>query len=79
MSTLKVSIPPHLREALEPLIGILPPDLEQPIVKALEGTEILYTTLVDLSKWALTEEGKQKLESKHLSEVSFSFTITFAS
>ena len=68
MSTLKVSIPPHLRETLEPLIGIISTELEQLILSALEGSEIMYTTLVDVSKWALTEEGKQKLELKSLSK-----------
>jgi hypothetical protein len=76
MSTLKVSIPPHLREALDPLIGILPPELEELLVKALDGTDIMYTTLVDVSKWALTEEGKQKLESKNLSKSQNDLSLT---
>jgi hypothetical protein len=76
MSTLKVSIPPHLREALDPLIGILPPELEELLIKALDGTDILYTTLVDVSKWALTEEAKQKLESKNLSKSQNDLSLT---
>lgn len=68
MSTLKISIPPHLREALDPLIGILPTELEHLVLTALNGTEIMYTTLADVSKWAFTEDGKEKLESKQLSE-----------
>ncbi|KIM28449.1 hypothetical protein M408DRAFT_16338 [Serendipita vermifera MAFF 305830] len=66
MSTLKVSIPDHLGDTLNPLIGILPTELENLVVTALEGTEILYSILADVSKWAYTEEGKQKLESKDL-------------
>jgi hypothetical protein len=76
MSTLKVSIPPHLREALDSLIGLLPPELEELLIKALDGTDILYTTLVDVSKWALTEEGKQKLESKNLSKSQNDLSLT---
>jgi hypothetical protein len=68
MSTLKVSIPPHLREILDPLVCLLPPELEELLIKSLDGTDIMYTTLVDISKWAFTEEGKQKLESKNLSK-----------
>jgi hypothetical protein len=65
-----MSIPPHLREALDLLMGLLPPELEQLLMNALDGTEVMYTTLVDVSKWAFTDEGKKKLESKNLSETS---------
>ncbi|KAG8815791.1 hypothetical protein FRC17_000591 [Serendipita sp. 399] len=66
MSSLKVSLPPHLREALEPLTDILPLELKSLVVEALNSTEIKYDTLVDVSKWAFTEEGETALTKKKL-------------
>lgn len=73
MSTLKVSITPQLRELLGPLEGLLPPELNALVVDTLAtSTEIRYSLVVDVSKWAFSDEGKIKLEEKGLSEFLFS-------
>ncbi|PVF99260.1 hypothetical protein CPB86DRAFT_783849 [Serendipita vermifera] len=66
MSSLKVSIPEHLRQSLEPLIELLPPELVLVVQEALKGNEILYDTIVNVSKWAVTDEGRAALEDKKL-------------
>jgi hypothetical protein len=68
MSSLKVSIPEHLRQGLEALNGLLPSELALVVQEALKGNEILYDTIVDVSKWAVTEEGRACLEDKKLSK-----------
>lgn len=68
MSALKVSLPPHLREVLEPLKGLLPPELDEIVVQSLGSTEILYDTLSNVSKWAFSDEGRAILKEKELGE-----------
>lgn len=72
MSTLKLSITPQLRELLEPLQGLLPPELNGVVVDTLATNQILYNIVVDVSKWAFTDEGKVQLEEKGLSELKIS-------
>ncbi|KAG9053565.1 hypothetical protein FS842_007842 [Serendipita sp. 407] len=68
MSSLKISLPPHLREALEPLTDVLPPELSAIVIEALNSTEIKYDTLADVSKWAFTEDGENSLKKKSLNQ-----------
>lgn len=76
MSSQKISLPPHLRELLEPLNGILPSELNEIVIQSLASTEILYDTLVDVSKWAFTDEGEAKLKEKNLSMQSINIFVT---
>lgn len=66
MSTLKVSLPPHLREVLEPLLGILPKELDLLLESSLANAEIAYAVIDDVSKWAHTSSGQETLQSKNL-------------
>ncbi|KAG8801786.1 hypothetical protein FRC18_007714 [Serendipita sp. 400] len=68
MSSLKISLPPHLREALEPLTDVLPPELSAIVIEALNSTEIKYDTLADVSRWAFTEDGENSLKKKSLNQ-----------
>lgn len=71
MSSLKVSVPTHLRELLEPLDELLPHELKLIVTQSLASTEILYDTLVDVSTWAFTDEGQTKLKEKALSRLTY--------
>ena len=67
-STLHVSLPGHLQEALKPLPDLLPMELRTLVVQALEppAKEIHYELLVRVSTWAHSEDGKERLKAAGL-------------
>jgi hypothetical protein len=72
-SDLRVSLPEHLQETLKPLPDLLPAELRAVIVQALEppAKEIHYESLVKVSTWAHSEDGKDRLKAAELRQYSF--------
>jgi hypothetical protein len=72
---LRVSLPGHLQETLKPLPDLLPTELRSLVVEALEppAKEIHYELLVEVSTWAHSEDGKDRLKAAALSKYSSSW------
>jgi len=71
-SSLHVSLPEHLQDALKPLPDLLPTELRALVVQALEppAKEIHYELLVKVSSWAHSEDGKERLKAADLRQYS---------
>ena len=63
MSDTTISLPAHLRRTLEPLTDILPKDLNERLSLCFldPRSEIPYSLLSGISKWARTDEGRRQL------------------
>jgi len=68
MSQTTVSLPPHLHSNLSSLNSLLPEDIKTKLSPILTGnvTEISYSILQDISKWARTESARSQLQAASL-------------
>lgn len=71
-SDLTVSLEPHLKDALTPLISLLPQDLSNELSQELNKTEIRYGTVADISKWCRSDEGAAALKARGMHPTSYS-------
>lgn len=71
VNDITVSLEDHLRVTLEPLLPILPLELSTVLSAELDGTEIHYSLLSKISRWARTDEGAIVLQGKGLHPGSF--------
>lgn len=65
-SNLNVSLEPHLIDTLEPLLTVLPNPLADELNGYISDTPkgiIPYSTLLAISQWSRTPEGKEKLHT----------------
>lgn len=65
-SKLNVSLEPHLLKILKPLSSLLPPTLAEELkvyVSDVSTDIIPYSTLLTVSQWSRTLEGREKLEA----------------
>ena len=65
-SKLKVSLEPHLLKILKPLPDLLPLTLAEELkiyVSDVSSDTIPYSTLLTISQWSRTLEGREKLEA----------------
>jgi hypothetical protein len=67
---IRVSLEPHLREKLDPLIGILPPELQDELRQNLDSnttarrpTSIPYDLLLQISQWSRSPAGNDILKA----------------
>ncbi|KAH8830256.1 hypothetical protein DL96DRAFT_1592182 [Flagelloscypha sp. PMI_526] len=66
---IRVSLEPHLREKLDPLIGILPPELQDELRQILDNTtarrptSIPYDLLLQISQWSRSPAGNDILKA----------------
>ena len=70
-SDITVSLEDHLRESLLSLVPILPTELKDSLVADLDGKEIHYSHLLNISRWTRTEDGRTALQSQSLSSNSY--------
>lgn len=71
-SDLTVSLEPHLRDALIPLLTLLPQDLSGELNQELNKTEIRYGVVADISKWCRSDEGAAALKARGMHSTSYS-------
>ena len=63
---LTVSLEPHLHQALSDLLSLLPQDLSSLISEELSLSEIHYSLLTQVSRWARTDAGQARLRGAQL-------------
>lgn len=66
-----LSLEEHLRDSLKPLLPILPPELLDQLISELDGSEIHYSLLSKISRWARSDEGCAGLQKSGLSPGSY--------
>ena len=80
MSHTIVSLPRHLRDTLEPLPDILPEDLRLRLSPYLTDStnEIPYSILLNISKWARTDNARSQLRARDLEQSHYSIIALLA-
>lgn len=80
MSDTTVSLPAHLRSTLEQLTGILSKDLHERLSSCFidPRSEIPHSLLLDITKWARTEEGQSQLRARALNPNDYSMISLLA-
>ncbi|KLO19279.1 hypothetical protein SCHPADRAFT_918605 [Schizopora paradoxa] len=71
-SDLTVSLEPHLKDALMPLLTLLPQDLSSELSQELNKAEIRYGIVADISKWCRSDEGAAALKARGMHPTSYS-------
>lgn len=77
-SELTVSIEPHLRDILTPILSLLPAELSSKLINDLSYLEVRYDVLLDVSKWARSRSGQYILQDRALDSNAYSMIALLA-